>query len=56
MHVLTVRNAICRALCQRIFGVIPEGTPEHLKEKSAANNQQLRATSTSADALLVADE
>ncbi|KAJ8657543.1 hypothetical protein O0I10_006845 [Lichtheimia ornata] len=45
-----------RALCQRIFGVIPEGTPEHLKEKSAANNQQLRATSTSADALLVADE
>lgn len=56
MHVLTVRNAIYRALCQRIFGVIPEGTPEHLKEKSAANNQQLRATSTSADALLVADE
>ncbi|KAI7880932.1 S-adenosyl-L-methionine-dependent methyltransferase [Lichtheimia hyalospora FSU 10163] len=46
-----------RALCQRIFGVIPEGMPEHLKEKSTANNhqqQQLRATS--ADALLASDE
>lgn len=38
----------CRALCQRIFGLIPEDTPEHLKERSVANQTKYAEKATAA--------
>ncbi|KAL1928499.1 hypothetical protein VTP01DRAFT_2855 [Rhizomucor pusillus] len=37
-----------RALCQRIFGLIPEDTPEHLKERSVANQTKYAEKATAA--------
>lgn len=39
-----------RALCQRIFGIIPEKTPEHLLQRSTENQELRKEKDAAADA------